>query len=169
MEPYNSNLLKQNTSYQILDPSKIKSLPTKTLLKVYKTLHSYTTYGGYCECGCGESYISLNGSAEEKEIQSKLNSEVLSYKKFLKEELNTREHIPKKKTSKPNPKREYVLLKKKIRDQNLYLLTKDQLKAQYNSGEFQTSGRYRFLKENKFSFKEIVRICELIKHSRLNS
>lgn len=169
MEPYNEELLKQKTSYQILEFKKIKSLPTKTLLKVYKTLHSYTTHGGYCECGCGEAYHSVRGTESENTTRLEVDKEFQAYKKTLKAELSTREHIVKKKTSKPNPKRNYILLKKKIRDENLYLLSKEELKSKYQAGEFETSGRYRFLKENKFSFKEVLKIAETIKHSRLNS
>mgnify|MGYP007088034288 CR=1 FL=1 len=167
MKPYNIELLQKHLpSMNVKTPEQIANQSTNGLLTYYKSLHRYTTYGGYCSC-CGESYISMKGTEQDEILQSQVDSAFYEYKKYIKEQLNTREHIEKK-VQKENPNRKTILLRNFIKNEKLFDMSKKDL-HDYFQGKHERSG-YFFYSDKRFpfghSFKEVSKLCELIKLSK---
>lgn len=110
---YDIKLIQKHTLFTVFSIEKMKTVPTKTLLKIYKSMHSYTLYEGY--------YGEVNPVDEH----------VWAYKAALKKELNTREHVPKKKPNSRNPNRKMILLRKRIKNQKIYLLSDLEIRRLY--------------------------------------
>lgn len=174
MNPYNMNLLKKYTRLFVKTPEQIQKQGTRGLLTYYKRFHGYDNhYIGLCEC-CGNSlsdlYASYTNYEEDEPIESHKTLELAQnefekYKQFIKEELNTREHV-KKKVKKENPDRRRFELKRHIKNYKLYNLNKKELTKVYeDSNRF--NGRTRFPFE--YSLTEVLSVCENIKFGLLSA
>ena len=161
---YNAKLLTKNLNYKIKTPEQIKKQGTSGLLSYYKSLHSFQPVGT-CDC-CGESLADLYPSDKHAISQQMINEEFFKYKQFIKEELNTREHIPKKrKSDNSNPNRNVILLKRYIKNNNLHEWDKEKIKELYDS----RAGMLWFYNRDKFPFGQsltkVWNLCESIKFS----
>lgn len=128
-----------------------------SLLKIYRSLHAYQVSGDMCQC-CAKAHVKEIAKSESIDFQFN------QYKTHLKLELNTREHVPRKPAefySDFSAKRHELLVKRKIRNKGLYLLSKEELTEKFDRGTFQTRERV-----NSVSFSKVWELAESIGRSK---